>query len=220
MRVVVVKVGGSLLTLPDLAARLEGLLESIVGDAGVCPLFVCGGGAAADLVREWSGLHALGTEESHWMALRAMMLNEALLVDLLPNATGASTAAGMQAAWAAGQIPILCAFAFLREAEPSTSLELPHTWDATSDSVAAWVAVHFQADELILVKSTDLPAACDAAEAARQGLVDAAFGRYVPRLRRIRWTNLRSDTPALRTWPVSCGKTHAGQASNCRVPAT
>ncbi|MBW3540464.1 MAG: hypothetical protein KY476_09345 [Planctomycetes bacterium] len=54
MTVVVYKLGGSLLTLPGFEQRLERLLASRPEDER--PLVVVGGGAAADVVREWDRL--------------------------------------------------------------------------------------------------------------------------------------------------------------------
>ena len=47
----------------------------------------------------------------------------------------------------AGQIPVLAPSRCLLEADP-----LPHTWDVSSDSIAAWVAGSVGARHLILIK--------------------------------------------------------------------
>jgi dihydroneopterin aldolase len=47
----------------------------------------------------------------------------------------------------ARKIPVLAPYRWLREADP-----LPHSWDVTSDSIAAWVAGELGARRLILVK--------------------------------------------------------------------
>ena len=80
MPTIVYKVGGSLLGLPDLPRRLRRVL-STVDDRK--PLLMVGGGPTADVVREWDRLHGLGDERAHWLALRSLMLNEALLVELM-----------------------------------------------------------------------------------------------------------------------------------------
>jgi hypothetical protein len=54
---------------------------------------------------------------------------------------------------------------------------LPHTWEVTSDSVAARVAQVTGARRLVLLKSTDFPEGIDAEETGRRGLVDAYFAR-------------------------------------------
>src|SRR5581483_10984790 len=76
---VVVKIGGSLLDLPDLGPRLKKWLEQSAATVLVVP----GGGAAADAVRRLDQLHRLGESRAHWLALRAVQLNASLLGDLL-----------------------------------------------------------------------------------------------------------------------------------------
>ena len=80
MRTIVYKVGGSLLSLPDLASRICAVREQCSDSR---PLLVVGGGKAADLVRDWDRNHQLGQERSHWLALESMKLNEAFLQELL-----------------------------------------------------------------------------------------------------------------------------------------
>ena len=45
------------------------------------------------------------------------------------------------------KLPVLAPYRWLREADP-----LPHSWDVTSDSIAAWVASRIGARRLILIK--------------------------------------------------------------------
>ena len=47
----------------------------------------------------------------------------------------------------AGSVPVLAPLRWLRNADP-----LPHSWDVTSDSIAAWMAGEFGAADLLLVK--------------------------------------------------------------------
>jgi hypothetical protein len=47
----------------------------------------------------------------------------------------------------AGTIPVVAPSRWLRDADP-----LPHTWEVTSDSIAAWVAGALGATQLVLVK--------------------------------------------------------------------
>ena len=56
MGLVVYKLGGSLLSCVDLATRLRAVLEQRPDDRS---LIVVGGGAAADVVRDWSRIHGL-----------------------------------------------------------------------------------------------------------------------------------------------------------------
>ena len=49
---------------------------------------------------------------------------------------------------------------------------LPHSWDITSDSIAAWIAGHLNAAHLVVIKS---------AGAKGSELLDPAFARTLPR---------------------------------------
>ena len=80
MRTIVYKVGGSLFDLPGLPRRIAAVLSQ---RPETRPLLIAGGGAAADVVRQWDAVHALGEERAHWLALFSMMLGERLLAALL-----------------------------------------------------------------------------------------------------------------------------------------
>ncbi len=196
---VVYKIGGSLLSLPDLAARIRAVLQQ---QSGTQPLLVAGGGRTADLVRDWDEIHQLGDETAHWLALRSLTLNQALLLELLPNARIVTDRAAAADAWTAGHLPIICAHSFLRaeehrlrEEEPGACL--PHNWDVSSDSVAAWIALNWPASELVLLKSTDMPNGCNIETAATDGFVDGYFPILGRRVNRISWVNARRMPPTM-----------------------
>ncbi|MBT6157130.1 MAG: uridylate kinase [Planctomycetaceae bacterium] len=204
--IVVYKIGGSLLDLPDLPRRLQRVVPP-----DVCPLFVVGGGQTADLVREWDRLHQLGDERAHWLALRAMQLNEALLAELLPDASVVATREAAISVWGRGGWPIVSACDFAAAEEPLADSPLPHCWEATSDSVAAWIAARWPAERLMLLKSGSLPEDVgvnrDGATAGRgftnvdsewvaAGLVDSCFPAVARELAVVEWINLRDERPA------------------------
>jgi aspartokinase-like uncharacterized kinase len=146
----VAKVGGSLYDLPDLATRLRRWLDR----QGVLDvLLVPGGGPTTDAIRALDARHALGEEKAHWLALRALTLNAHFLADLLP---GARVVQAPDACTPSPEYPaILDCFAFAQWDEITHPDEcLPHCWDATSDSLAARVAVVAGASRLCLLKST------------------------------------------------------------------
>jgi aspartokinase-like uncharacterized kinase len=58
--------------------------------------------------------------------------------------SGADDIAG---AFGMGRIPVLAPYRWLRETDP-----LPHSWEVTSDSIAAWVAGALGAKRLVLIK--------------------------------------------------------------------
>ena len=195
----VYKLGGSLLTLPDLGARLRRLLDR---EGAARPLLVVGGGAAADLVRGWQQQHRFDDEAAHWLAIAAMGLNETLVHELLPNSCIVGDRAAAADAWDRGQWPILCAGQFLRAEERRAEEPLPHNWDITSDSIAAWVAIRWPAERLVLLKSTSAPQArrlCPAGQSPPNA-VDPYFERLHHQLHKVGWVNLRANEPVIQTF--------------------
>src|SRR5262249_32500141 len=141
---VVVKVGGSLFDLPDLGQRLQGWLNAHAMPQAV---LIPGGGPTADGVRALDRRFGLGEEKAHWLALRAMTLNAYFLANLLERATVVGSAEACARVWGDSGLPVLDAFAFAErdDAQPG---HLPHSWDVTSDALAARVAQVLQARQL------------------------------------------------------------------------
>lgn len=191
MSVTLIKVGGSLLSMPDLAVRLEQLIDSLVSQQ---ILLVVGGGPAADVVRDWDQVHRLSSETSHWLAIDALSLTSRLLQQLVAKTALARTPADVAEAWAAGFIPILVPRPWIEFFEHQHGVELPRDWSVTTDSIAAWLAACWPAQELILAKS--VPAPLDGCSDA----VDEFFPRLSDRLPSIRWVNLRDDTGQPVSW--------------------
>jgi aspartokinase-like uncharacterized kinase len=195
----VVKVGGSLHDLPDLGRHLRTWLDSL---ATHFVLLVPGGGPAADAVRQVDALDQLGEERCHWLALRALSLMARILAARLRGGVVIDNLDDREAAWQAGQTPILDMHAFA-VADENRSDHLPHLWTVTSDSLALRAAIVAGISELVLLKSCDMAADCNWHEAARRGFVDMAFpdllARANPKLR-VKMLNFRrwqaADTSA------------------------
>ena len=68
----------------------------------------------------------------------------------MPRAMVVTDATEMSTALASRRIPVLAPYAWLRRADP-----LPHSWEVTSDSIAAWIARAIAASRLVLVKPPD-----------------------------------------------------------------
>ena len=176
----VYKVGGSLFDWPELFCRLASFLEAEPGR----PLLVAGGGAAADVVREWDRVFRLGEGRAHRLAVRSLGLTEAFLADGLPGAEVVRDRGEAERVWAEGRVPILRAETFLA-AEVAAGVEpLPASWDVTSDSIAAWVAWRWPAG-LVLLKS----AACDDGP---EPFVDRHFGQIAGEVASAEWVDLRT----------------------------
>jgi aspartokinase-like uncharacterized kinase len=168
--VIVVKVGGSLFGHPALGRGLNAWLNQL-SDRGEPYLLVPGGGPAADAVREWDRVHGLGDTHSHWLALRSLSLTAHLLLHLLPGSTVVCHPNGESLPPC---VQVLDAYEFCKDDDA-----LPHSWDVTSDSIAARAAVVGNASRLILLKSVDIPFDIDWQTAAERGWVDAYFPRAV-----------------------------------------
>lgn len=214
MCVSVIKVGGSLFDLPDLATQLQRLLGRL---ENAMPLIVCGGGTAADLVRDWDRRHHLGESKAHWLAIQAMMLNERLLSMLLPEADIISSPVEAATVWKAGRVPVLCAYDYLTQTSSSDFAALPESWGVTSDSIAAWITLTLPADELILLKSVELPVEKTVSDLAEAGLVDSYLPTLAAAIPTLRWCNLRADTTSIQLATVTSGSSF--QSKNATGPA-
>ncbi len=140
----VIKVGGSLgrgSGLRDLCRRL--------GELGGrhALLLVPGGGVFADVVREHDERLDLGRDASHWMAIAAMEQYGHVLARLAPGAATADSEEGARRALAGAGVTVLLPYRWLTAADP-----LPHDWEVTSDSIAAWVTRVCGARRLVLLK--------------------------------------------------------------------
>jgi aspartokinase-like uncharacterized kinase len=130
----VLKLGGSLLD------HAPGIMERVLS-TGADVLVVPGGGCFADLVRDVHVRKGLSQDAAHWMAVLAMDQYAYYLADksgveltpLLVRKKG---------------VRIVLPYEVLRRQD-----ELPHSWDVTSDTIAAWMALRTGA---VLIKATDV----------------------------------------------------------------
>jgi aspartokinase-like uncharacterized kinase len=198
MRTVIFKVGGSLFDLRDLGPRLHELIWSHGADPS---LIFPGGGAAANLVRDWHPRFELTDVDAHWLAIDALDFNANLLARLLPRGIVVSSQSRWEGMMKSYRPTVLAPSRFLRdEGRSHASDSPPHVWDVTSDTLAAWTAVRWPADELVLVKSVPCPVGKTAVEAVQAGLVDAYFPGYAGRLPRVNWCCLRDAEPRVTPW--------------------
>jgi aspartokinase-like uncharacterized kinase len=127
---IVVKLGGSLCNrVPDLVTRLLACQR---------PLFIVpGGGKFADIVRKLR----VDDDSAHWMAIAAMdqfgwfIVSQGIIATTLLKVPDRPV--------------VFLPYCRMRHHDP-----LPHSWDVSSDSIAAWVA-DFLGLDLLLLKSVD-----------------------------------------------------------------
>ena len=160
------KIGGALLAHGD---HFDAVLEAIGTASRERRLLVVpGGGPFADAVRDVDRRLELSGDAAHWMAVLAMDQYAHVIADRLPHGALVVDRRAIVAGLDAGHIPVLVPFRWLRDVDP-----LPHRWDVTSDSIAAWVAGEVGARRLVLIKPPGaVPGAAD--------LVDAHFARSIP----------------------------------------
>lgn len=193
------KLGGSLLDLPDLRERLGAYRAAAMSERA---LLVVGGGDAAEMVRRFDRIHGLDETTGHWLAVRAMQINALMLAAVLERTRLVDTPAACAPAWEAGELAVMEPMEWLA-AEEAAGVCVPHCWQFTSDSIAALAACRLGAERLTLLKST-LPAregeGITLEEASRSGVVDEELPRAAAGLACVELVNLRGETRAGR-WP-------------------
>ena len=143
----VIKVGGSL----SRGDGLQALCREIGRLAELYRLLIIpGGGSFADQVREADRRYFLGSTAAHRMALLAMDQYGYLLNQLIPGSFLTSDLSFEDLPPESGMAAILLPSALIFAMDP-----LPHSWDVTSDSIAAWVARQVQCARLILLKDVE-----------------------------------------------------------------
>jgi 5-(aminomethyl)-3-furanmethanol phosphate kinase len=160
----VVKIGGGVLAQPDCLDQILSFVASAAHDHRL--LVVPGGGPFADAVRSVDRQVPLSDAAAHWMAVLAMDQYAHLLAERLGCGAVVRSAREADQALDGGRVPVLAPSQWLQQDDP-----LPHSWDVTSDSIAAWVAGAIGARRLVLVKPSG---------AAGDGLVDPYFSRVLP----------------------------------------
>ena len=143
----VLKVGGSLAEYPASLKKLCKELASIAEDHNV--LIVPGGGRFADTVRDFDKTHGLSKVVTHKMAILAMDQFGLFLSDITRNSYVSYSLERVKNS-PSGTLPIFLPSKFFFRKDP-----LEHTWDVTSDSIAAYIAGMMHTKKLILVTDVD-----------------------------------------------------------------
>ena len=173
----IIKLGGSLLNRSDWPVSLTRWLKA---QPVMRNILLVGGGLAADAVRAFDKAHLLDPLTSHRAALEALGLSLHMAALVMPQARIITSLDAVKRESSPESIELFDAGPFMQlEETRKDANRLPHDWSATSDSIAARIAQVYEADSLVLLKST-LPAECDDWEsAAGIGLVDPYFPQAV-----------------------------------------
>lgn len=182
----VVKLGGSLLELSDLAFRLDSWLsahQDAFPDAH--RVIVVGGGRLADAVRRIDTRFGLDEELAHWLCIDVMEINAKVLHAVLPSFQLERNFDSLQQRVRQAGTTLFAPRQFLRDVEPTCGgTKLPANWNVTSDSIAGRLAIVLSAERFLLLKhvvpSPNTAARNDISTLAQLGYVD----RFLTRLER------------------------------------
>jgi dihydroneopterin aldolase len=168
---IIVKLGGSLARDRQFARWIEALRRY---KSGV--IVVPGGGPFADCVRDTQAYMCFDDAAAHRMALLAMEQYAIACASSFPDLLLLNNETqlhrideGQMAFW----LPSRTVFG---------ADDLPQSWQVTSDSLAAWLALRLDAQALVIVKSVDAktdPIGADALVASE--IVDPLFARFAAR---------------------------------------
>lgn len=203
MQTVLVKVGGSLLTLSDLPDRLRSMIDNITADRVI---LLVGGGQAADVVRNWDETHGLDSDTAHWLAIDSMGLTARLLTKLLPDTELATDRAAAHNTNESAKTVILDPRPVIEEASSEATMQLPTGWDCTSDAIAGWLASHWKVASLVLAKSIDAPMS-DASSTDPDSSVDPVFKSVISDSIPVYWCNVRADPAEMTLWKPASART-------------
>jgi len=170
---IVLKLGGSLLSKPILQEWLMLAVEQGKGQIVIVP----GGGVFADQVRQTQQQWNYNDVIAHRMAILAMhqvallfqgLAAELVLIDKIENILPT-----LQMHKVVVWLPLITEL---------NALNIPATWDVTSDTLAAYLGQQLAATQVILVKSAQLTSSDNMQQWTEKGLVDKSFATTVSRL--------------------------------------
>lgn len=143
----VIKVGGSL-------SRRRLILEKLFKELAAISqnhkfLVVPGGGPFADMVRSIYHKFDISEDTAHWMAVLAMDQMGFFFSNFHPNIKVVNKIEEARKI-SSGLIPVLIPSRILFENDP-----LPHSWDVTSDSIAAYIAHATNTKKIFILTDVD-----------------------------------------------------------------
>lgn len=192
-RVRIVKLGGSLLTMPNLKQKFQKWLHE---NPHPLTLIIVGGGPVVDAVRQVHLANPLSEEFAHWVCMDLLQHTARIAHQVLGNVDLIETMADLQQSLSDSNVnsttPIIAvvqvAICFARE---NPNMGLPESWDVTSDSLAAAFCNMVAAEELVVMKSCDAPNdGSDLESLADFGFVDPLFAGLAEDIDQVRFVNL------------------------------
>jgi 5-(aminomethyl)-3-furanmethanol phosphate kinase len=144
----VIKVGGALASIPGALERVCAVLGTVAREHRV--VIVPGGGPFANAVRQFDRTVGVSPDAAHWMAILSMDQYAHVLAERIPGAVLAEDVGALGEMLEGDAQPVVLAPSrWMRSADV-----FPHSWEVTSDTIAAFIAGALDASQLILVKAT------------------------------------------------------------------
>ena len=170
MRRLVVKLGGSAAGRDDMRGWIDCLATATF------PLVIVpGGGPFADHIRlQQKRLH-FSNDAAHDMAILSMEQFGLLIIERHPRLRPARTHEAIEEMLDAGHVPVWLPAEMTRDVP-----DIPRSWEVTSDSLAAWLCGGIGAEDLLLIKQTDIGAAAKLDELVGAGMVDSSLPQMLP----------------------------------------
>jgi dihydroneopterin aldolase len=171
MTLAVVKLGGS----TAFGIEIAGWITAVA--ASPLPLvLVPGGGPFADHVRYLQARLGFSDAAAHAMAIVAMDQFGLAIAERSNRFAPARSLDDLRQAIGNGKVPV-----WLPAAIATQAIDIPRSWDFTSDSLAAWLASGLNADALLLIKQTRGFSEHDTlGDLAARGVVDPCFPSMLP----------------------------------------
>jgi len=167
---IIVKLGGSF----AFSACLMDWIAAIARCAGRA-VIVPGGGPFADTVRAAQPRMGFDDRAAHRMGLLAMEQYGCAIESLHEKLSAADSLDAIRRGLLDNEVPV-----WLPSRLALDAAEIPHSWDVTSDSLAAWLAGRIGATCLLLVKHIEPGRGpLRARELAACGIVDRAFPDFL-----------------------------------------
>jgi len=143
----VIKIGGSL----SRGTALKDLCQEIARLGKHYRLLVVpGGGEFADQVRKAGKRHSLSDTTAHYMALLAMDQYGYMLNEMIDGSSLVEDVYAIGKVIDTGRAAVLLPYSMAMQ-----TYTLPHSWQVTSDSIAAWVSWEAKCPRLVLLKNVE-----------------------------------------------------------------
>ncbi len=186
----VVKIGGSLLSRPNLRSDLTQWFDH---QAIAENLVIVGGGELVESVRRNDQLRPGNQIDIHWKCVELLEQTRVQLASLLDWDVVLSSEElnrRVSIGFAIDRPTLVAVRSFY---DRQTDIDVPLDWRTTSDTIAAILAVRVAADELVLLKSCKVDPLAAIEQLAACGIVDEAAPRIAQEIESIRVEQLKPN---------------------------